>query len=96
MYRAKPIQFASTVGVAPGTTTVQISGTNFRVLDPYQRDFYTLRDDPASGSPPPAPPMQDLHAHIRWDIIGLVGGGALAIALMTGLIASAIGQVTKR
>ncbi len=31
-----------------------------------------------------------LQARIRWDIIGLIGGGALVVSLLTGLIASAM------
>ena len=81
-----PIRFAQTVGVAPGTTTMQLSGLQFRVLSPYQRDFYTMRGLGAV----------DTRARIRWDIIGTVGGGALVIAMMTGLIASAIGHLSKR
>ncbi len=34
----------------------------------------------------------DTTAHIRWDIIGLVGGGALVIAMAAGLIANAFNR----
>jgi hypothetical protein len=64
--------FAKTVGVAPGTTTLQLGGYR----DPYQ-DMIQL-----SGV--------DTSAHIRWDLIALVGGGSLFIAMMAGLVASAL------
>ncbi len=79
--------FTSTVGVAPGTTTFQLAGASVRFLNPYQRDFAQMRG-PLGAI--------DTRAHVRWDIIGVVGGGALVIAMMTGLIASAIGHVINR
>lgn len=86
MLRAAPIRFTPTVGVAPGTTTMQLSGLQMRVVDPYQRDFYAMRGLGAI----------DTRAHIRWDIIGAVGGGALVLAMLTGTIANAIGHITRR
>lgn len=54
-------RFAPTVGVAPGTVTMQLGET-----------------------PRPYP------ARIRWDIIGVVGGGALVVSMLAGLIANAV------
>lgn len=94
MLRAAPVRFTQTVGVAPGTTTVNLGLANVRVADPYQRDWWSLRSPGFTcfnglGA-------IDTSAKIRWDIIATVGGGALLIATMTSLIASAIGQLTKR
>ena len=86
MLRAASIRFTPTVGVAPGTTTMQLSGLQMRVVNPYQRDFYAMR---GLGS-------VDTRARIRWDIIGVIGGGALMIAMLTGTIANAIGHITRR
>lgn len=36
-----------------------------------------------------------VNARIRWDIIGLVGGGALVVALLAGLIADAMAPPRK-
>lgn len=77
-----PISFTPTVGVAPGTTTFALSGANVRVFDPYQGDYYAMK---GLG-------FVDTRARIRWDIIATIGGGAAIIALMTGLLASAIGK----
>lgn len=68
------IKFAGQVGTAPGTTTLELGGAH---MNPYQQGFVELR----------AP---QLRARIRWDIIGLIGGGSLVIALTAGLIASAL------
>lgn len=86
MLRVAPVRFTQTVGVAPGTTTVNLGLASVRASNPYQRDFWTMRGLGAI----------DTSARIRWDIIATVGGGALLIATMTSLIASAIGQLTKR
>lgn len=75
-------QFASTVGVAPGTTTVQFAGTHVRAWDPYARGLIEMR---GLGK-------IDTSARIRWDIIGIVGGGALVVAMATALVASTIGR----
>lgn len=75
--------FTATVGVAPGTTTLQLAGTSVRVWDPYARGIVDLRN-PLGAI--------DTRARIRWDIIGVVGGGALVISMMTALVASAIGR----
>lgn len=87
MLRTSPIRFTQSVGVAPGTTTMQLGAPRMRVLDPYQRDLWALRGGLGAI---------DTRAHVRWDIIATVGGGALVIATMTGLIATAIGNITKR
>lgn len=69
-----------TVGVAPGTTTMQLSGW----WNPYPDDV-TLSD----GAPMQTL-RQEARRNIRWDLIGVIGGGSLVIALAAGLIASAI------
>lgn len=81
-----PIRFTPTVGVAPGTTTMHLAGLQMRVLDPYQRDYYAMRGLGAI----------DTRARIRWDIIGVIGGGALVIAMLTGTIANALGHFKRR
>lgn len=68
---------------APGTTTMQISGTRVRYLDPYARGFYEMR-----GLRDAAPMPLDTSAHVRWDLIAGVGGGAMIIALLAGILAS--------
>lgn len=89
MLRTSPISFTPTVGVAPGTTTMRLglAAPRMRVLSPYQRDFWELRGGLGAI---------DTRAHIRWDILGLVGGGSLIIAMMTGLVAAAIGNIKNR
>jgi hypothetical protein len=97
-----------TVGVAPGTLTMQLgacppdpigwysadvlqaydhrmgfAGAPMRYLDPYE-DFARLRG--LRGM------TVDTSARVRWDLIAGVGGGALVIALLTGLVADAIGR----
>lgn len=73
------LSFTPAVGVAPGTTTVQLSEPSVNIWNAYPTSFADLG-------------RIDTRARIRWDIIGIVGGGALVIALTTGLIASAIGK----
>lgn len=77
--------FNGDVGVAPGTTTMMLAGTNVRVVSPYARGFVDMRGSRSLGA-------VDTGAHIRWDLIATVGGFALVVALTTGLIASAIGK----
>lgn len=72
--------WARTVGVAPGTTTMQFSGAHVRVRDPYATSIVDMRG--LRGA-------TDTSAHIRWDLILGVGGGALVIALTAGLLATA-------
>ena len=72
-------RFTRTVGVAPGTTTLQLAGATVRVWSAYPSSTADLEG-------------VDTRARMRWDIMGVVGGGALLIALTTGLIASAIGK----
>lgn len=67
-----------------------LAAPQMRVLNPYQRGLWELRGGRRGLG------AIDTRAHIRWDIIGTVGGGALVIAMMTGLVASAIGNITKR
>lgn len=71
------MHFTNTVGVAPGTTTMQLAGTNVRLWN-------TLSQQPLGAI--------DTRARIRWDIIGLIGGIALITATLTGLIASSLGK----
>jgi hypothetical protein len=52
-----------------------------RYYDPYA-DFVKLKGLGAV----------DTTAHIRWDLIGLVGGGALFVAMAAGLIANAFSR----
>lgn len=60
-----------------------------------------LRDatpPPTPGPPPPQPssgtpivqppPLINTNAPVRWDLIGLIGGGALLLAITAGLFAS--------
>lgn len=94
-------KFVNSVGVAPGTTTMQLGNAGlwpFPAQNPYpfpeEKRFYTVdpwaRYDgrrwvgPALGAVP--------QARIRWDLIGIVGGGSLGIALAIGLIASALSK----
>lgn len=75
-------RFTPTVGVAPGTTTLQLAGTTVRMWSAYPTSVADLGQLGAV----------DTRARMRWDIMGVVGGGALLIALTTGLLASAIGK----
>lgn len=68
------------VGVAPGTTTLQLGGVTYRYMDPYARGIVDMRG--LSGV--------DTRARIRWDIIGVVGGLSLLIALSAALAATAM------
>jgi hypothetical protein len=71
------VNFAHSVGVAPGTTTMQLSGTTVRAFDPYGESIYTLRGI-------------DTRARIRWDLIGLIGGISLIVSMGAGLLATAL------
>jgi hypothetical protein len=83
--------YRGTVGVAPGTTTMQLGW-----LNPYN-DVVQL-SAPITRSSVKSGVKKSLHltgsvdtrARIRWDLIGLVGGGSLVIAMTAGLIASAL------
>lgn len=70
---------ARTVGVAPGTATLLLGepGKQLVISNPYVGGQIQLG-------------AIDTRARIRWDLIGLVGGGSLLVALAAGLIASAI------
>lgn len=125
-------RFANSVGVAPGTITMQLSGfspkqilppggsllpqdtcppemkrwmafdrgaltpegggalAGVRAYSPYG-EFYQLsgRRRPSLFGLAATDPTR---SHIRWDIIAVVGGGALGIAMAAGLIASALGK----
>ncbi len=59
------VVFTQRVGVAPGTTTMQLGYWN-----PYT-DMTTLNDAIAP------PPIQD--RRIRWDLVGIVGGGSMDV-----------------
>jgi hypothetical protein len=71
----------SNVGVAPGTTTLQLNGVTYRYADPYARGIVDMRGLGAI----------DTRARVRWDIIGVIGGLSLLIALSAALAATAIG-----
>lgn len=73
------VAFTNSVGVAPGTTTMQL-GASRRVWDPYT-DLISLNELP------PLPLFRD--RPIRWDLIGIVGGGSLIVALGAAFLASA-------
>jgi len=79
--------FTPTVGVAPGTTTVQLGRP---VWDPYT-DLVSLNDLP---SLPSLPITRD--RPIRWDVVGIIGGGSLIIALGAAFIASALRPALRR
>ena len=70
-----------TVGVAPGTTTVALGqiepGKQLVVSNPW------IGGQVSVGLGAPYDPR------MRWDLIALVGGGSLIIALAAGLVASA-------
>ena len=73
------LKFAQSVGVAPGTTTMQL-GT---VWNPYATSIFDMRGVGA---------IVDTRARVRWDLIGGIGGLALVVALGAGFIANAIGD----
>lgn len=68
-----------TVGVAPGTTTFQLGEPSKQLI--ITNPFVGGQIQLGAVSP---------RARIRWDLIGLVGGGSMIIALTAGLIASAL------
>lgn len=72
-----------TVGVAPGTTTLKLG----RYYDPYTDlvQLSQLRD-------PVFAPTPTFDRPLRWDLIGIVGGGSLVVALTAGLIANAFSR----
>lgn len=66
-----------TVGVAPGTTTFALGERKQLVItNPFISGQIQLGELPK--------------ARVRWDLIGLIGGGSLIVALTAGLIASAL------
>jgi hypothetical protein len=58
--------------------------SNFYLYDPWARYEGRRWVGPGLGAVPAA--------RIRWDLIGLIGGGSLAIALAIGLVASALSK----
>lgn len=67
-----------TVGVAPGTITMHLGEAKQLVItNPYVGGQIQLG-------------AIDTRARIRWDLIGLIGGGSMLVALAAGLIASAL------
>lgn len=70
---------ARTIGVAPGTITMCLgeSRKQLVITNPYVGGQIQLG-------------AVDTRARIRWDLIGLVGGGSMLVALAAGLIASAL------
>lgn len=81
------VAFTRNVGVAPGTTTMQLGGP---VWNPYA-DMISLNDLP---SLPLLPITHD--RPVRWDIVGVIGGGSLIIALGAAFIASALRPALRR
>jgi hypothetical protein len=102
-----------TVGVAPGTITINLSGYGMApwwnlhaprhgglppLLPPGLRDATQPPQPgppaalPTPGTPiiapPPLTPDVNAPAPVRWDLIGLIGGGALLLAITAGLLAS--------
>ncbi len=69
----------NTVGVAPGTITMCLGepGKILTINNPYVNGSISLG-------------AIDTSARIRWDIIALIGGGSLIVALTAGLLATAI------
>lgn len=68
------------VGVAPGTTTLMLGGEPSKQLvinNPFVAGQIQLG-------------AVDTRAKVRWDLIGLIGGGSLIVALAAGLIATAL------
>ncbi len=53
------------------------AGPQVTYYDLYQRDFLKLR---GFGEVP--------MSRTRWDLIGLMGGGAIVVALLTGILAA--------
>lgn len=80
-----------TVGVAPGTITLQLGepGKQLVIENPYVAGRIALGVNPSQAQAVTLGGI-DTRARIRWDLIGIVGGGSLIVALAAGLIASAI------
>lgn len=81
------VTFTQSVGVAPGTTTMQLGRP---VWNPYT-DIISLNDLP---SLPALPFTRD--RPVRWDVVGIIGGGSLIIALGAAFIASALRPALRR
>ncbi len=87
-------KFSGPVGVAPGTTTVQLDGApilereQWYPIDPLSKWQGRLPLGQAEATQPTA--VTFARSRIRWDIIALIGGGSLVIALAIGLVASAL------
>ena len=87
-------KFTQSVGVAPGTATVRLDGalpfperSQRYWPNPLQKFEGRLPlGDILPGATLPT------SARIRWDIIGVVGGGSLIIAMAIGLVASALSK----
>lgn len=100
------MNFYRTVGVAPGTTTIQLNGAGGilpsapQLPFPERSQWYPI--DPLTqwqgrlplGQVPdvviPTASGVPSARRIRWDIIAIIGGGSLMIALAIGLVASAL------
>jgi hypothetical protein len=67
------------VGVAPGTTTLMLGSPSKQLVinNPFVAGQIQLG-------------AIDTRAKVRWDLIGLIGGGSLIVALAAGLIATAL------
>jgi hypothetical protein len=72
-----------TVGVAPGTITMCLGCMG----DPSQSKQLVIMNPYVGGQVQLGAIPK---ARIRWDLIGLMGGGSLLVALTAGLIASAL------
>lgn len=73
----KATTFARSVGVAPGTTTLNLGAT--RAWMPYGTGIIELRGI-------------DTSAVVRWDLIGVVGGIALGLSAAAAIIADKLGR----
>lgn len=81
------------VGVAPGTLTLHLGRQVNTRYNPYTDmiQLSNLRDENLV-----LPAATRLDRPLRWDLIGIVGGGSLLVALAAGLIASAISIPKQR
>lgn len=70
-----------TVGVAPGTTTIHLGepGKQLVVANPWIGGQITLG-------------AIDTRMHMRWDLVGIVGGASLIVALGAALVATAFSK----
>ena len=79
------IKLNAKVGTAPGTTTFTFDNMTpepglGRVWNPYQ-DLIALNGGLGA--------MINTNARIRWDLIAIVGGGSIVLAMIASLLANA-------